>query len=99
MRGRVLGIGGAWDADRVQAALNVVGGVAFSAGSLLFLDASLARVGVALFVLGSFAMAFGATAVWRQRYGGRREAHERPETCPVSPAGFPTPPSAPGTRR
>lgn len=57
-----------WDADRLQAALNVLGGVAFLAGSLLFLDPSLMRLGIGLFVLGSFSMAVGAVAVWRQRY-------------------------------
>jgi len=62
------------DAERLQAALNVLGGLAFSAGSLLFLDSSLMRVGAVLFVLGSFAMAGGALAVWRQRYGRRGAA-------------------------
>lgn len=57
-----------WDAERVQAALNVAGGVAFAAGSLLFLDSSLMRPGIYLFVLGSFAMAAGAIGVWRQRH-------------------------------
>ena len=63
---------GVWDAERSQAALNVFGGAAFSIGSLLFLDSALVRLGVALFVLGSFAMLLGAVAVWQERYAPRR---------------------------
>jgi hypothetical protein len=71
MRGR-----GVWDAERGQAALNVVGGAAFFVGSLLFLDSSLVRLGVALFVLGSLAMLLGSLAVWHERYapGASRRA-------------------------
>jgi len=91
MRGRVLRIGGVWDADRVQAGLNVLGGLAFAAGSLLFLDSSLMRFGVVLFVMGSFAMAFGALAVWRQRYArgpraGAGPAVDLPLSQAVEPA-------------
>ena len=69
MRGRSV-----WDADRLQAALNVFGGAAFAFGSLLFFDSALQRLGMAFFVLGSLAMLFGAMAVWQQRYAvPRRE--------------------------
>lgn len=67
MRGRRV-----WDADRLQAAVNVVGGAAFAIGSVLFLDPALVRLGVGFFIVGSFAMLLGALTVWRQRYAPRR---------------------------
>lgn len=82
-----------WDVDRLQAELNVLGGVAFSAGSLLLFDRALSRWGVVLFVLGSFAMLGGALAVWRARYGRRsRPPQERREgaaaaSVTATPAG------------
>ena len=63
---------GVWNVDRAQAALNVFGGAAFAAGSLLFLNSALERLGVALFVAGSFGMLVGALAVWNERYAPRR---------------------------
>ncbi|HKI57983.1 MAG TPA: YrhK family protein [Trueperaceae bacterium] len=80
-----------WDAERLQAALNVFAGVTFSGGSLLFLDSSLMRLGVALFVLGSVAMAAGAILVWRQRYArgpaGVRVTGLEPPPAGSEPAG------------
>ncbi len=87
---RIVRMRGAWDAERLQAALNVVGGVAFLAGSLLFLDRSLMRLGIGLFVLGSFAMAVGAVAVWRQRYAAPRR--------PAAGTGAADPDAAAATR-
>lgn len=80
---------GAWDAERAQAALNVLGGVAFSFGSLLFLDRALMPVGIGLFVLGSFAMAAGAIAVWRQRYARPRADRVRRTAPGAEPEAFP----------
>jgi VanZ family protein len=96
---------GVWDADRAQAALNVFGGAAFAVGSLLFLNSALVRLGIAFFVVGSFAMLAGALAVWNQRYAPGRP----PRTADVSaltlePAAVATVPgvvtsaAAPGTR-
>ena len=91
---------GVWDAERVQAALNVFGGATFSVGSLLFLDSALVRLGVAFFVLGSFGMLFGALAVWHVRYAPRRQ--RRPAAEPVDSGlsgGAGRPRRARGTRR
>ena len=63
---------GVWDVDRAQAALNVFGGATFAVGSLLFLNSALVRLGIAFFVVGSFAMLAGALAVWNQRYAPGR---------------------------
>jgi hypothetical protein len=60
---------GVWDADRVQAALNVLGGAAFVAGSVLFLLPAGFAPGIALFTLGSLAMFVGSVLAWRARYG------------------------------
>lgn len=65
---------GVWDADRVQAALNVLGGAAFVAGSVLFLLPPGFAPGVALFILGSLAMFVGSVLAWRARYGPPRRA-------------------------
>ena len=76
---------GVWNVDRAQAALNVFGGAAFAVGSLLFLNSALERLGVALFVAGSFGMLVGALAVWNERYAPRRR--DRPPVVAVPDTG------------
>jgi hypothetical protein len=100
---------GVWDADRAQAALNVFGGAAFAVGSLLFLNSALVRLGIAFFVVGSFAMLAGALAVWNQRYApGRRTRTADGSVLALEPAAVQavavpvavpvTSPAAPGSR-
>ncbi len=84
---------GVWNVDRAQAALNVFGGAAFAVGSLFFLNSALQRLGIALFVVGSFGMLFGALAVWNERYAPRRERR-----AALAVPDVVTSPAAPGSR-
>lgn len=80
-----------WDADRVQAALNVLGGAAFVLGSVLFMVPAGFAPGIALFLLGSVAMFAGSLAVWRERYAaGARRAGAPVGPWGVGAAGFGT---------
>jgi hypothetical protein len=70
---------GGWTADRVQAGLNLVGGGTFVVGSVFFLDASLMRVGVVCFILGSSAMFAAAWLGWRARFAAPSHVTSRAE--------------------
>ncbi len=96
---------GVWDVDRAQAALNVFGGATFAVGSLLFLNSALVRLGIAFFVVGSFAMLAGALAVWNQRYAPGRTAdgsaltlEPAAQTVAATVPGIVTSAAAPGSR-